>query len=239
MMAAVTGPGIVLRWPMMLCQITIENERRAFWTKARRGCMLALVFVMSGFSLQSWAADVPQQVQDQVASRVGDGQLAPPIVNTSRVMAGSWVYFVSRKVPYGQQSGDAIDAYLLFADNSGKWHDVWFDRYDEDGGTPEIASVFFANLGGKKKPDMALSVLVRTPQEHLDYSGAFYDGYVYRLTGTVFNGAVFVGLQQDISKPFIGQCDCEFGDDRKTQKAPYTTAASMRRAIEQRYMASR
>lgn len=183
--------------------------------------------------LPVWAADVPKEVEAQVQARLGDGKLEPPIVDTGKVMAGTYVYFVSHDVPLGDSAETTLDAHMLFADHNGKWHDVWFDRYDEDGGVPEIASVFFANISQGKQRETALAILVRTPQQHYDYSGAFYDGYVYNVTGAPYAGAVFVGLQRDASKPFGGQCDCGFRDGR-TERAPYATAASMRRAIEQR-----
>ncbi|WP_423378761.1 hypothetical protein [Burkholderia sp. LMG 32019] len=126
-----------------------------------------------------------------------------------------------------------LDAHLLFADASHRWHDVLFDRYLEGGGFQKIAAVFFANVDHDPK-DKELVVLVQTPQRHYDYSGDFYDGYVYKLTGSASTGAVFVGLQSDASAPFIGQCECGFRDGH-VEHARYVDAASIRKALAAKY----
>ncbi|KEZ07309.1 hypothetical protein GQ57_01580 [Burkholderia sp. MSh2] len=185
-----------------------------------------------------YAAEIPEEVQLLVKSKT-DAQhtLMPPIINADPAMPGTYVYFLENTGNEPGYSKDnrpyMIDAHLLFADAAHHWHDVPFDRYLEDGGIPQIASVFFANADHDPK-DKELVVLVQTPQRHYDYGGDFYDGYIYKLTGSASTGAVFVGLQSDASEPFIGQCECGFRDGR-VEHARYADAASIRKALAAKY----
>ncbi|WP_322063016.1 hypothetical protein [Paraburkholderia sp. J63] len=190
------------------------------------------------FSLLARAAEPPAQVQQQVQKQLDDKhELQPPIIDASTVMPGAWIYFVANDaVLPGDTDGNhpyTLDAHLAFEDANHGWHDMLFDRYEQDGGFPQIASVFFSHADHTPK-SKSLVVLVQTPQKHYDYGGDFYDGYVYKLSGSASRGAVFVGLQGDASAPFIGQCECGFRDGT-TQHARYANAAAIRKALAQTY----
>ena len=214
---------------------TMKKQR---WQRCGLTVLLALA---SAAGMQGQTPDVAAQVQAQL--KPGQ-QLEPPIIDSSEAMTGSHVYFASSTITHQDSKGGNydetfIDAYLLFADQAGHWHSVWFDRYNEDGGVPQIASVFFAHADHDPH-SKELIVLVQTPQRHYDYSGDFYDGYVYKITGTPYAGAVFVALQTDASAPFQGQCDCASRDGGKDgngrdSNAPYKTAAQIRKALAAKY----
>jgi hypothetical protein len=185
-------------------------------------------------ALAAHAADVPASVVQQVESRLdNEHELQPPIIDASPVMPGSWVYFTDNltKRP-GLPEGNrpyTLDAHLIYEDADHVWHDQLFDRYQENGGIPKIASVFFAHADQTAR-SKSLVVLVQTPQQHVDFGGDFYDGYVYRLTGSAAQGAVFVGLQNDASAPFQDQCQCGFRDGH-TEHARYPNADAIRKAL--------
>lgn len=190
------------------------------------------------FALCAHAADVPATVVQQVESRLDtQHELQPPIIDASTVMPGAWVYFTDNLTRRPGLADDnrpyTLDAHLIYEDADHVWHDQLFDRYQQDGGIPQIASVFFAHADQTPR-SKSLVVLVQTPQQHYDFGGAFYDGYVYKLTGSAPQGAVFVGLQSDASAPFIGQCQCGFRDGR-TQHARYPDAEAIRKALAQTY----
>ncbi len=183
-------------------------------------------------------ADVPATVVQQVESRLDNQhELQPPIIDASPVMPGSWVYFTDNLTKRPGFTDDnrpyTLDAHLIFEDADHVWHDQLFDRYQQDGGIPQIASVFFAHADQTPR-SKSLVVLVQTPQQHYDFGGDFYDGYVYKLTGAAAQGAVFVGLQSDASAPFIGQCQCGFRDGH-TQRARFPNADAIRKALAQTY----
>lgn len=180
------------------------------------------------------AAEVPATVQAAVNSRTdADHKLQPPIIDARPAMPGVYIYFVtntSNEPGYTKDNRPyMLDAHLLFSDDSHVWHDKLFDRYVKDDGIPEIASVFFTNADHSSK-DKEIVILVRTPLNHYEYGGEYYDGYVYKLTGSAKNGAVFAGLQSDASAPFVDQCECSFRDGRSTH-ARYKDAESIRKML--------
>ncbi|WP_236871937.1 hypothetical protein [Burkholderia pseudomultivorans] len=180
------------------------------------------------------ATEVPAAVQAAVHSRTdADHKLQPPIIDAGPAMQGVYIYFVANTSDEPGYTKDnrpyMLDARLLYADENHLWHDELFDRYVKDDGIPEVASVFFVNADHDLK-DKEVVILVRTPLNHYDYGGEYYDGHVYKLTGSARNGAVFAGLQSDASAPFLDQCECSFRDGRVTH-ARYKDAESIRKEL--------
>lgn len=187
---------------------------------------------------RAYAADIPAAVQAAVSARTDESQkLQPPIIDAGSAMQGAYIYFVmnTSDVPgYAKDSKPYIlDAHLIFSDGNHIWHDEIFDRYTKEDGVPEVATVFFANADHDAK-DKEIVILVRTLLNHYDYGGEYFDGYIYKLTGSAQKGAVFVGLQSDASAPFVEQCECGFRDGRATH-AQYKDAESIRKALARKY----
>jgi hypothetical protein len=204
------------------------------------GVAIALLFLLS--VPRSHAADVPVVIADAINSRADAGhKLQSPIVDAGSAMKGVYIYFMinTSDVPGYAKGGRPymLDAHLIFSDENQVLHDVLFDRYVKDDGVPEISSVFFVNADHDQK-SKDIVVLVRTPLNHYDYGGDYYDGYVYKLTGDPRMGVVFAGLQSDASAPFLDQCECDFRDGRST-RARYKNAESIRKVLERKYPTSR
>jgi hypothetical protein len=215
--------------------LVVVNNRRDFTLYS----LLALLFL--SFVLQAHATGVPAGVQAAVEARTdASHRLQPPIIDAGPAMEGVYIYFVMNifNLPgYTENNRPYIlDAHLMFVDESHIWHDELFDRYSKDDGIPEIATVFFANADHDPK-DKEIVILVRTPLNHYDYGGEYYDGYVYKLTGNTQKGAVFSGLQSDASAPFLGQCECRFRDGHSSH-AQYKDAESIRKALAKKYPVS-
>lgn len=200
---------------------------------------IALFFLFS--APLSRAAGVPAAIQDAIKARTDEShKLQPPIIDAGPVMQGLYIYFTinTSNVP-GYTKDDRpymLDAHLIFSDENHIWHDVLFDRYVKDDGLPEVSAVFFANADHDKN-NKEMVVLVRTPLNHYDYGGEYYDGYVYKVTGDSRTGGVFVGLQSDASAPFLDQCECDFRDGRSTH-ARYKDSESIRKVLEKKYSTS-
>lgn len=208
------------------------NGQRSF----RLRIFLPLLFLP--FVQQALATDVPTEVQAAVRARTdASHQLQLPIIDAGPAMHEVYIYFVTNDSDQPGYTKDnrpyILDAHLLFADENHRWHDELFDRYAKDDGIPEIATVFFANADHDPK-NREVIILVRTALNHYDYSGEYYDGYVYKLTGSARKGAVFAGLQSDASAPFLDQCECSFRDGRSTH-ARYQNAETMRAELAKRY----
>ncbi|CAM2164197.1 hypothetical protein PSAC2689_120146 [Paraburkholderia sacchari] len=241
--ASKPDPMMGLRWVAFTVRTFArksDGDIRAKYSSTMLHFFMAALF--SSFALLVRAADIPADVQAAVNARVDVmHNLQSPIIDAGAAMQGVYIYFVinTSDVP-GYTKEDRpymLDAHLLFIDGNHKWHDEIFDRYTKDDGVPEIAAVFFVHASHNRK-NKEIVILVRTPINHYDYGGDYYDGYIYKLTGSAQNGAVFAGLQGDASAPFLDQCECSFRDGRSTH-APYKDAKSIRRALEKEYSGAR
>nr|WP_230946892.1 hypothetical protein [Burkholderia stagnalis] len=199
---------------------------------------ISLMLLILPLVSRAYAADVPVAIQVAIKARADDAhKLQPPIIDAGPAMQGVYIYFVENTSDVPGYAKDSrpymLDAHLLFADGNHAWHDVLFDRYVKDDGVPEVSTVFFVNADHDQK-SKEIVVLVRTPLNHYDYGGEYFDGYVYKLTGDPQAGVVFVGLQSDASAPFLDQCECGFRDGRTTH-ARYKDADSIRKALKRKY----
>ncbi len=202
------------------------------------GLRFFLILLFLVFVQDTHATDVPAEVQAAVSAHTDGGhKLQPPIIDAGAAMQGVYIYFVMNTSDDAGYTKDnrpyMLDAHLLFADGNHIWRDVLFDRYVKDDGVPEISSVFFANADHDPK-NKEVIVLVRTPINHYDYGGEYYDGYIYKMTGSAEKGAVFSGLQSDASAPFEDQCECGVRHGR-AKHAQYKDADSIRKALAKRY----
>ncbi|SAL80531.1 hypothetical protein AWB71_06142 [Caballeronia peredens] len=201
---------------------------------------LAVLFFLS-FVLRAEAAEVPAAVQAVVNARIDVGhKLQLPVIDAGPALEGVYIYFLTNTSDEPGYTKDnrpyMLDAYLLFSDANHHWHNVFFDRYSKDDGIPEVATVFFANADHNPK-DKEVVILVRTPLNHYDYGGEYFDGYIYKLTGSALKGAVFAGFQSDASAPFMDQCECDFRGGRSL-RAKYKDVDSIRKYLAKKYPAS-
>lgn len=199
---------------------------------------ISLMLLIQLLALRAYAADVPIAIQVAIKARTDNfHKLQPPIIDAGPAMQGVYIYFIENTSDVPGYAKDSrpymLDAHLLFSDGNHAWHDVLFDRYVKDDGIPEVSTVFFVNADHDQR-SREVVVLVRTPLNHYDYGGEYFDGYIYKLTGDPLVGVVFAGLQSDVSAPFLDQCECGFRDGRTTH-ARYKDADSIRKALSKKY----
>ena len=72
-----------------------------------------------------------------------------------------------------------IEGHLYREVAPGIYRDITFGPIEEDGGYPEVLSVFFANADASKE----LIVLCKYPQQHYDYEGNFYGTFIFDSPG--------------------------------------------------------
>jgi hypothetical protein len=104
------------------------------------------------------------------------------------------------------------------------YRDVSFGPIEEDGGYPEIISVFFANADKDKARE--LIVLCKYEQRHYDYEGDFYETFIFDNPSKQNELTYYHRL----SKKFFG-CECGWRNG-KTQIAKYKTAKEVRAELK-------
>jgi hypothetical protein len=117
-----------------------------------------------------------------------------------------------------------IDGHLYIQESEGRYKDICFGPIEENGGYPEILSVFFANAD--KDAAKELIILCKYPQQHYDYGGAFYETFIFDNPAQKPN---LVYLDK-VSKQFYG-CECGWRNG-KTEVAKYKTAAAVKTSLK-------
>lgn len=127
------------------------------------------------------------------------------------------IYEVRQMKTYVDSSHyDIILGYSFVPTSDKNYKKIFIDTIPPDGGDPEIISIFFANADKDKNKELV--VLCKYEQRHYDYSGDFYETYIfdYRKDRNKFK------YLNTLSETFWG---CECGNrNGKMEKAKYKTA---------------
>jgi hypothetical protein len=95
------------------------------------------------------------------------------------------------------------ELFALVQQPDGTWRKIAVTT-GEEGGEAEVAAIGFANAD--RDADRELIVILKWPQQHYDYSGAFYE---VRLFDTPATGKPALTYLEGISKKFGGVgCEC-------------------------------
>lgn len=119
---------------------------------------------------------------------------------------------------------NTITGYVYLPLGKNAYRAIQFGTIDEEGGYPEVISVFFANADKDKAKELV--VLVMHEQRHYDYSGAFYGVFIYDNPDTNSTLRYF----GDLSAKFRG-CECGWREG-KEEKAKYKTANEVKAGLK-------
>ena len=117
-----------------------------------------------------------------------------------------------------------IDGHLYLQQSAGRYRDIFFGPIEEDGGYPDILSVFFGNADADAAKE--LFILCKYPQSHADYNGDFYETFIFDNPGPKSR---LIYLKKT-SEKFTG-CECDWADG-KTEVAKYKTAAAVKARLK-------
>lgn len=104
------------------------------------------------------------------------------------------------------------ELFALVQQPDGAWRKIAITTGEEEGGEAEVAAIGFANAD--RDADRELVVILKWPQQHYDYSGAFYE---VRLFDTPAPGKPALAYLEGISRKFGGvgcECSSREGGDR-------------------------
>lgn len=127
------------------------------------------------------------------------------------------------KRPYcynGAQNGYNLVGFLWLSVGDHNYREIRIGKIYQEGGMPHILAIFFANVD--QDVERELAVLVKWPQRHYDYGGAFYGTKIFDYDRAQHQ---FIYLSK-LSNQFSG-CECRFRDGR-VETSKYKTAAAVR-----------
>ncbi len=118
-----------------------------------------------------------------------------------------------------------IFGHLYLPVGQNNYRDISFGPIEEDGGYPEIISVFFVNADKDKAKE--LIVLCKYEQRHYDYDGEFYETFIFDNPQQQNQLTYF----EKLSEKFWG-CECGWRSG-KTETAKYKTAKDVKAKLKQ------
>lgn len=122
------------------------------------------------------------------------------------------------------QSGYNLVGFLWLPEGDHNYREIRIGKIYQEGGMSHILAIFFANAD--QDAERELAVLIKWPQRHYDYDGAFYGAKLFDYDATQYQ---FTYLSK-LSNQFNG-CECRFRDGR-VETAKYKTAAAIRNKLK-------
>jgi len=121
-----------------------------------------------------------------------------------------------------------VDGYLFIPKSTNTYEKILINNFEEEGATPQIVAVFFANADKDKAHE--LIVICSYLQRHYDVNGTLYSTFIFDnpLPGAHTTQLKFL---EDVSERVSGSCDCEWRDGRK-KTSKYKTASSVRLGLK-------
>ena len=132
-------------------------------------------------------------------------------------------YIIKIKLNDGTRATQ-VDGYLFIPKSTNTYEKILINNFEEEGDTPHIEAVFFANADKDKAKE--LIVICSYLQRHYDVNGTLYSTFIFDDRWPSTN-PTRLSLLDDVSERVSGSCDCEWSDGKK-KSSKYKTAASVK-----------
>jgi len=116
----------------------------------------------------------------------------------------------------------------LFPKSNKTYEKILINNFEEEGDTPHIEAVFFANADKDKAKE--LIVICSYLQRHYDVNGTLYSTFIFDDRRPGIN-PIRLSFLEDVSELVSGGCDCEWRDGRR-KSSKYKTAASVKLGLK-------
>lgn len=119
-----------------------------------------------------------------------------------------------------------VAGYLFVPKSTDTYEKILIENFEEEGDTPKIEAVFFANADKDKAKE--LIVICSWLQRHYDVAGTLYRTFVF---DDLRSNTPKLTFLESVSERVSGDCDCEWRDGRK-KTSKYKTAASVKAGLK-------
>ena len=120
-----------------------------------------------------------------------------------------------------------VHGYLFMPQAGDEYEKILINKFEAEGATPEIETVFFANAD--KDAARELVVICSWRQDHYDVSGKLFATYIFDDVAGVKAPERLKYLKK-ISENVSGGCDCNYRDHSKADKR-FETAAQVKTGL--------
>lgn len=131
------------------------------------------------------------------------------------------VAFFGYDAPDPNTGYNLVTGFIFFPIGDSKYESINLEPIEEEGGLPEVISVFFANADNDLEQE--LGVLCKYWQHSYEHMGTLYVGFIF---DNPANDKKNLTYDRTLSSKFWG-CDCDFRE-RKSEKAKFKTAKNIK-----------
>ena len=124
-------------------------------------------------------------------------------------------------------SATQVDGYLFLQKSVNSYEKILIHSFGEEGDTPQIEAVFFANADKDKAQE--LIVICSWQQRHYDVNGTLYGTFIFDDLNHLTDSGSLKYLET-ISNKVSGGCDCNYRDGRKGNKK-FNSAAKVKAGL--------
>ena len=122
-----------------------------------------------------------------------------------------------------------VHGYLYMPRTGDDYDKVLINKFEEEGATPVIESVFFANADNDAAKELV--VICSWEQDHYDVSGKLYATYVFdNIAGS--KAPEKMKYLKNVSDKVSGGCDCNYRDRRIKADKRFKTAPQVRAGLK-------
>lgn len=200
--------------------------------KLRFALLLLAFFLWTPFSYAEEVRRLQNETLEDFAKRNGPPQaeLTHTVIETEAWDKQKTViafYIIKIKLNDGTPATQ-VDGYLFIPKSTNTYEKILIYNFEEEGDTPQIEAVFFANADKDKAKE--LIVICSYLQRHYDVNGTLYRTFIFddRRPGANQTRLSFL---EDVSERVSGSCDCEWRDGKK-KSSKYKTAASVKLGLK-------
>lgn len=192
----------------------------------------ALIFIVTIFTTLTVVGQTLIRQYEETAemfanrSKPDTTELAHPVIETSiwDTDGKAIIAFYGYDDPKDVNTGfNKVFGHVYMPVGQNIYRDISFGPIEEDGGYPKIISVFFANADNDNSKE--LIVLCKYDQRHYDYSGEFYETFIFDNPSAGNELPYF----NKLSEKFFG-CECGWRDG-KVKTAKYKTAKAVKAGL--------
>ena len=129
---------------------------------------------------------------------------------------------------YSGETAGQVDGYIFVPISADAYEKILINNFEEEGGTPKIESVFFANADKDKAKE--LIVICSWNVSHYDVSGTLYGTFIFDDEVKGKNTSK-LSLLEAVSEKVSGGCDCTYRDGKTKGTKKYKTASQVKTGL--------
>lgn len=190
---------------------------------------IALIFVFNFDSSAQNYKRKSSETAEQFVFRIKSDTLhvAHSVIETTiwTVDKKAIIAFFGYDAPDPNLGFNLIVGYVYYPIDSDIYRQIPLEIIEEDGGLPEVISVFFVNADADNPKE--LGVLCKYTQRHYDYSGELYKGFIYE--NPTAEKKTLKYDKKLLDK--FSACDCDFREAESTT-AKFKTAQDIKAELK-------